>query len=61
MTIPLIFAMEQINYTAKTKWRNFETNISQKRNRGLSSNLNIHAPVSDLYIPMIGLLAGENM
>ena len=41
--------------TAKTKYRNFETNIPRKGISGLSPNFSIHASVSDLYIPMIGL------
>ena len=41
--------------TAKTKYRNFETNISRKEYRGLNPNFHIHASVSDLYIPTIGL------
>ncbi len=39
--------------TAKTKYKNFETNIPRK---GISSpNFHIHASVSDLYISTIGL------
>jgi hypothetical protein len=42
--------------TAKTKYRNFETNIpTEKEYRGLSPNFHIHAFVSDLYIPTMGL------
>ncbi len=47
-----------IDYTAKTKYRDFETNIPRKgisEYRGLSPNFHIHASVSDLYIPTIGL------
>jgi hypothetical protein len=40
-------------YTAKTKYRNFET--PEKEYRGLSPNFHIHASVCDLYIPTIGL------
>ncbi len=44
-------------YTAKTKYRNFETNtvFPEKEYRGLSPNFHIHASVSNLYIPTIGL------
>jgi hypothetical protein len=41
--------------TAKAKYQNFETNIPEKEYRGLSPNFHIHASVSDLYIPTIGL------
>ncbi len=42
------------SHTAKTKYRYFETNIPRKY-WGLSPNFHIHASVSDLYIPTIGL------
>ncbi len=42
-------------HTAKTKCRKFEKNIPGKENRGLSPNFHIHAPVSELYIPTMGL------
>jgi hypothetical protein len=42
-------------FTAKTQYRKFETNISRKGMRSLSPNFHIHASVSDLYIPTIGL------
>ncbi len=41
--------------TAKTKYRNFETNIPRKEYPGLSPNFHMQASVSDLYIPTIGL------
>jgi hypothetical protein len=41
-------------YIAKTKYRNLEI-FPEKEYRGLSPNFHIHAPVSDLYIPTIGL------
>jgi hypothetical protein len=44
-----------LRHTAKTKYRNFETNIPRKGISGLSPNFHIHASVSDLYIPTIGL------
>ncbi len=44
-------------YTAKTKYRNFETNtvFPEKEYRGLSPNFHIHTSVSHLYISTIGL------
>jgi hypothetical protein len=42
-------------HTAKTKYRNFKTIFPEKEYRDLSPNFHIHASVSDLYIPMIGL------
>ncbi len=47
-----------IEHTAKTKYRSFEISkkiFPEKEYRGLSPNFQIHASVSDLYIPTIGL------
>jgi hypothetical protein len=44
------------NYTAKTQYRKFETNIPKKGTARLQSpNSYIHVSVSDLYISLIGL------
>jgi hypothetical protein len=44
------------HYTAKTKYRKFETNIPRKGTALLQRpNYYIHVFVSDLYIPLIGL------
>jgi hypothetical protein len=42
-------------WTAKTKYRIFETNIPRKGMSGLGPNFHIHASVSDLYISTIDL------
>ncbi len=43
-------------YTAKTQYRKFKTNFSEKELRGLSPpNFHIHVSVNDLYILEIGL------
>jgi hypothetical protein len=36
--------------SVKTQYRKFETNIPEKKLRGLSPNFHIHVPVSDLYV-----------
>jgi hypothetical protein len=41
--------------TAKTKYRNFETNIPRKGISGTQSQFPHDASVRDLYIPTIGL------
>jgi hypothetical protein len=43
------------DYTAKTQYRIFETNIREKELRGHSPNSFIPVSVSELYIPMISL------
>ncbi len=43
-------------YTAKTQYQKFETNVPKKELCSLSPNFHIHVFVSDLYVPMIGLL-----
>ena len=42
-------------YTAKIKYRKFETNIPRKGIWGLSPNFHIHVSLIDLFIPTIGL------
>ncbi len=51
----IIAAPVIVQYTAMTKYRNFETNIPTKGISGLSPSFHIHASVSDLYIPTIGM------
>ncbi len=55
LTITRFSASRYSYYTAKTKYRNFKTNIPRKGISGLCPNFYIHASVSDLYIPTIGL------
>jgi hypothetical protein len=45
------------NHTAKTKYRNFETNVPRIGISGPQSQFPHLCAVSDLYIPMIGLHA----
>ncbi len=46
---------EKETHTAKTKYRNFETNIPRKGISGPQSQFPHSSSVSDLYIPTIGL------
>jgi hypothetical protein len=56
LTCNILYHLGNSDHTAKTKYRNFQTNIPpEKEYRGLSPNFHIHASVSDLYIPTIGL------
>jgi hypothetical protein len=41
--------------TAKTSYRKIETLIPRNETGGLSPNSYVHASVSDLYIPTVGL------
>ncbi len=48
--------LDNIVHTAKTKYRNFETKIFPKKEYlGFGPKFHIHASVSDLYTPTIGL------
>jgi hypothetical protein len=53
--------VSKIDYRHNTE--NLKQTFPEKELRGLSPNFHIHASVSDLYIPMIGLpiLLQENM
>jgi hypothetical protein len=44
-----------VEHNAKTQYRKFEQKFLEKELRGLSPKFHIHASMSNLYIPMIGL------
>ncbi len=57
-SLPLwwICCWSMILHTASTQYRKCETNIPREGTARLQSNSYIHASVSDLYTPLIGLL-----